>query len=52
MPITKATITAAPELVALMPLVEADLKSALRVQAFETSAGRPQRIHVEGYDAS
>jgi valyl-tRNA synthetase len=51
-PITKATITAAPELVALMPLVEADLKSALRVQAFETSAGQPQRIHVEGYDAS
>jgi hypothetical protein len=50
-PITKATIAAAPEFVALMPLVEADLKSALRVQAFEISAAQPQRIQVEGYDA-
>ncbi len=31
-----------------MPLVEADLRSALRVQAFEMAVGEPQQIVVEG----
>ena len=30
-----------------MPLVEADLRSALRVQAFETTVGEPREIVVE-----
>ena len=37
-PITKVTVTAEPAAIALMPVVEADLSAALRVQAFETSA--------------
>jgi hypothetical protein len=35
-----------------MPLVEADLKSALRVQAFEWSVGEPGGVVVQGYDAT
>jgi valyl-tRNA synthetase len=50
-PITKVTITAEPEAVALMREVEADLKSALRVQTFETTAGEPRAILVAGYEA-
>jgi valyl-tRNA synthetase len=50
MPITKVTITAEPEAVALMPLVEADLKAALRVQEFEWNAGAPRAFVVAGYD--
>jgi valyl-tRNA synthetase len=49
-PITRVTVTADVEAVALMPHVEADLKSALRVQAFETSPGEPRAIVVEGYE--
>jgi hypothetical protein len=33
-----------------MPYVEADLKAALRVQAFETAVGEPREIRVEGYE--
>jgi valyl-tRNA synthetase len=49
-PITTVTVRAAAETVALMPLVEADLKSALRVQAFEARAGEPREIMVVGYE--
>jgi valyl-tRNA synthetase len=49
-PITKVTITAEPEVLELMPLVEADLKAALRVQEFEWSAGAPRAFVVAGYD--
>ena len=50
-PITKVMITAAPGALALMPHVEADLRSALRVQAFETTSGEPREIRVAGYEA-
>ena len=36
--------------VALMPAVEADLRAALRVQAFEVTAGEPREIVVQGYE--
>jgi valyl-tRNA synthetase len=49
-PITKVSVTADEAQVALMPVVEADLKSALRVQAFELATGRPQAFVVAGYD--
>ncbi len=51
-PITRVTITADPAKVALMPVVEADLKAALRVQAFECVAGEPGSVVVAGYDAA
>ncbi len=50
-PITKVSITAEPRALALMPHVEADLRSALRVQAFETTSGEPRAILVAGYEA-
>jgi valyl-tRNA synthetase len=50
-PITRVTITAEPEVAALMPQVEADLRAALRVQQFEWSAGTPRAFIVAGYDA-
>jgi valyl-tRNA synthetase len=50
-PITKVTITADPDALALMPHVEADLRSALRVQAFEIATGAPRAIVVAGYEA-
>jgi valyl-tRNA synthetase len=49
-PITKVTITAEPAAVALMPDVEADLKSALRVRSFEITEGEPRVIVVAGYE--
>jgi hypothetical protein len=33
-----------------MPVVDADLRAALRVQAFETAAGEPRQIVVTGYE--
>jgi valyl-tRNA synthetase len=51
-PITKVTVRAAAADVALMTAVEADLKSALRVQAFETQVGEPRQILVSGYEAA
>ena len=51
-PITKVTIVADADSVARMPIVEADLKSALRVQAFELSAGEPRSVVVAGYDSA
>ena len=50
-PITKVRIKAEPSVIELMPMVEADLKSALRVQTFELSVGEPREVVVEGYEA-
>jgi valyl-tRNA synthetase len=50
-PITKVTITADADALALMPHVEADLRSALRVQSFEIAIGEPRAIVVAGYEA-
>ena len=49
-PITRVTIRAEPSALELMPLVEADLKAALRVQTFELSIGEPRDVVVEGYE--
>jgi valyl-tRNA synthetase len=49
-PITKVTIKADASAVSLMPHVDADLRAALRVQAFEASAGEPREIIVAGYE--
>jgi valyl-tRNA synthetase len=51
-PITKVTITADEPTLTLMPHVEADLRSALRVQAFECAAGDARSFVVAGYDAA
>jgi valyl-tRNA synthetase len=48
-PITKVTVKATAEAVGLMPIVDADLRAALRVQAFETAVGEPREIVVAGY---
>jgi len=50
-PITRVTVTAEPELIALTPQVEGDLKAAVRVQQFEWHAGAPRAFIVAGYDA-
>ncbi len=49
-PITRVTIAAEPAALALMPLVDGDLRSALRVQAFDLTAGEPRAIVVVGYE--
>jgi valyl-tRNA synthetase len=49
-PISKVTVTTDAEAAALMPIVEADLRAALRVQAFETEVGEPRAIVVRGYE--
>jgi hypothetical protein len=51
-PIAKVTVKAEAAAIALMPIVEADLRAALRVQAFETAAGEPREIIVCGYEAA
>lgn len=51
-PITKVSITTDAESVALMPTVEADLKSALRVRAFELTHGDARAFVVGGYDSA
>jgi valyl-tRNA synthetase len=50
-PITSVTLRAEVDAIALMPIVGADLKAALRVQAFETAIGEPREILVQGYEA-
>ena len=50
-PITKVTVKAEAAAIALLPIVEADLRAALRVQAFEASTGEPREILVVGYEA-
>jgi valyl-tRNA synthetase len=49
--ITRVAITAEAGAVALMPYVEADLKAALRVQAFDVSVGESRSFAVAGYEA-
>ena len=49
-PITRVTVTAEASALALMPIVEADLRAALRVKAFETVVGEPREILVQGYE--
>ena len=49
-PITKVAVRAHDTTVGLMPIVEEDLRSALRVKAFEIAVGEPQQIVVEGYE--
>jgi valyl-tRNA synthetase len=49
-PITRVTVKAEAAAVALMPIVDADLRAALRVQAFETTVGEPREIVVAGYE--
>jgi valyl-tRNA synthetase len=49
-PIVRVKVQDEAQNVALMPHVEADLKSALRVQTFEVSPGQSRSIVVDGYD--
>jgi valyl-tRNA synthetase len=49
-PITKVLIKAELRHIQCMKLVEADLRSSLRVQAFETEIGEPREIIVVGYE--
>jgi valyl-tRNA synthetase len=51
-PITKVTVKAERAGLDLMPVVEADLRSALRVQAFELLMGEPREITVHSYEAA
>ena len=48
-PITRVTVKAEAGAASLMPIVEADLRAALRVQEFDTSVGEPREIVVAGY---
>jgi valyl-tRNA synthetase len=50
-PISRVTIQASYTTLALMPVVDADLRSALRVCSFEAIVGNPQTIIVEGYES-
>jgi valyl-tRNA synthetase len=50
-PITRVTIKAPSAEVGLLAIVEADLRAALRVQAFEASVGEPREILVAAYEA-
>ena len=50
-PISRVTVRADLEKTQWMPIVGADLRSSLRVQAFETTVGAPQQIVVLGYEA-
>jgi valyl-tRNA synthetase len=49
-PISKVVVTAHANDLRWMPAVEADLRSSLRVQAFETMVGEPREIVVVGYE--
>jgi valyl-tRNA synthetase len=49
-PITLVAVSADASTLSLMPLVEADLRSALRVKAFETTIGDSRAIRVQGYE--
>jgi valyl-tRNA synthetase len=51
-PITRVTVKAEAAAIALMPIVEADLRAALRVHAFDTVVGEPREIVVAGYEAA
>jgi hypothetical protein len=49
-PITRVTVKAPADALALMPVVEADLRAALRVQAFDVVPGDTREVIVEGYE--
>jgi valyl-tRNA synthetase len=49
-PITRVTVKAARAHLDRMSVLDADLRSALRVQAFELSVGEPREILVQGYE--
>ena len=49
-PITKVGVKTHDTTVGLMPIVEEDLRSALRVKAFDVAVGDPQEIVVQGYE--
>jgi valyl-tRNA synthetase len=49
-PISKVRVKAEANHLSQMPIVELDLRSALRVKAFETQVGEPREITVEGYE--
>ena len=51
-PISKVTVKAERAHLDRMPVVEADLRSALRVQAFELAEGEPREIVVKGYEGN
>jgi len=48
-PITSVSVQAHDTTVGLMPIVEADLRAALRVERFDVAVGEPQAIVVQGY---
>jgi valyl-tRNA synthetase len=48
-PITSVSVQAHDITVGLMPIVEADLRAALRVERFDVAVGEPQAIVVQGY---
>ena len=49
-PITRVSVKTDAGAAGLMPLVEADLRAALRVNTFETRVGDPREIVVAGYE--
>ena len=49
-PITAVSVKAEHDNINRMPIVEADLKAALRVQLFQTMVGEPREILVQGYE--
>jgi valyl-tRNA synthetase len=49
-PISRVAVRATRAELDLMPVVQADLRSALRVRAFELIVGEPREILVLGYD--
>ena len=51
-PISKVTVKAERADIERMPVVDADLRAALRVQAFELEVGEPRAIVVVGYEAA
>jgi valyl-tRNA synthetase len=48
-PIEKVTVKAEESVVELLPIVEDDLRAALRVRAFEATIGHPTEVLVAGY---
>jgi len=51
-PITRITIQGQNSTLEVMPIIEADLRSAVRAQAFDAIIGDTQRIIVEGYECT
>jgi valyl-tRNA synthetase len=49
-PISKVRVKDAAQSISHLPVVEADLRSALRVKAFEAEIGEPREVVVVGYE--